>query len=507
MTAAVLLGVLALGVLFLLQALRGDHVRAEVERRLSAILGQPVAIGDLGLSVSPLFAVSGSGLRIGEANVLAPALQIDRIVVRPRLGPLLRRTVLIDDIELRGFAVSVLRDAQGQWHVPSLAPAPGTDPGSGTRIERVRVVDGTIRVFDEFRRGEMQETSSIDAISATIEPTGEGLRLAPIEGQINAARIRGVAATTARAVQLEFTADEVSDADLPALLGLLGTERPGFLELAGPASMAVSVAVDRASSRLSGTGTLRAPRVLLEAVQLQQLESPFSIANDRLQFSPLTFTLAKGAHAGVVTMRFDPARWTIDSRVTGMNVKEFLDTLAGANQRLEGTGNVTARLSGHVDRSLVESATGRLEVAIANGVIRDFPMLAAIDRALKLTAQQEGDTAFERLTGTFEIAGGSARTQDLVIAASDVRVHASGRIAADRTLDMRGIAVLSPERSARAIASIHEFKGMRNDDGEIEVPLTISGSLDAPSFHVDVASILKKGALDEIKRRLRRIIR
>ena len=505
--AAVACAVAVIGLVFVWQALRGDQVRTAIEQRLSTLLGQPVRIGELGISISPLFSVSAGGLRIGQANVLAPALSIERIVVRPRIGPLLRRTVIIQDIELRGFVVSLLRDASGRWHVPPVTPAPGSGEGSGTTIERVRVVDGRIRIFDETARGEVVGTSSIDDISTTIEPTPEGLQLASIDGRIGDAGIRGAARTTKGSVALEFTADEISDDDLPALLGLLGTERPSFLQLADPASITASVAVDRASSRLAGKGTLRAPQVALDPLRIEDVSSTFMIAGDRLQFAPMTFALAGGSHTGSVTMRFDPSRWTIDSRVSDMNVKAFLDTLTGSAQRLEGTATVAAALGGRVDQALIQSASGRLTLTIVDGVIRNFPMLAAIDRALKLTAQEQGDTAFERLTGTFDIANGSARTDDLVITARDVRVHARGRIDADRSLDMRGSAVLSPERSARAISSINELKGMRNAEGQVEVPLTISGSLDAPSFNVDVASILKKGALDEIKRRLRRIIR
>jgi uncharacterized protein involved in outer membrane biogenesis len=505
--SAVLLTVLVIGLLFVWQALRGDQVRSTIEQRMSTLLGQPVSIGELGISVSPLFAVSARGLRIGQANVLAPALAVERIVVRPRLGSLLRREVVIQDLELRGFVVSVLRDKSGQWHLPAILPAAGPETSSGAAIERVRITDGRIRIFDETAAGEVKGTGSIDRIVTTIEPAPDGLRLASIEGRVGEADIHGEARTTKRSVELAFTTDAIADADLPALLGLLGTERPAFLQLEDRAAVAVSVAVDRATARLSGQGTLTAPHVLLEPLRLQQLQAPFTIAGDRLQFMPLTFTMARGAHRGSVTMRFDPSRWALDSHMSGLHVKEFFDTLTGADQRVEGTATVSAALSGRVDQALVQSASGRLTLTIVDGVIRNFPMLAAIDRALRLTAQADGDTAFERMTATFDVGNGSARTDDLVITARDVRVHTRGRIGADRSLDMRGRAVLSPERSARAITSINELKGMRNEQGQVEVPLTIGGSLDAPSFNVDVASIMKKGALDEIKRRLRRIIR
>jgi len=37
--------------------------------------------------------------------------------------------------------------------------------------------------------------------------------------------------------------------------------------------------------------------------------------------------------------------------------------------------------------------------------------------------------------------------------------------------------------------------------------LTISGTLDAPAFNLDVGSVIRKGLADELRRRLRRIIR
>jgi hypothetical protein len=148
-----------------------------------------------------------------------------------------------------------------------------------------------------------------------------------------------------------------------------------------------------------------------------------------------------------------------------------------------------------------------MRVEVSDGVVRDFALLAAIGRALKLAQQQGADTRFSRLAATLSIDSGIATTDDLVLESSDVRVQAAGRINADRSLLLRGIAAVSPERSAAAIASIHELKGLRNSRGEVEVPLTISGTLDAPSFEIDLESMIRKGIADELRRAIRRIIR
>jgi hypothetical protein len=47
---------------------------------------------------------------------------------------------------------------------------------------------------------------------------------------------------------------------------------------------------------------------------------------------------------------------------------------------------------------------------------------------------------------------------------------------------------------------------LKNSRGEIELPLTIAGSLDAPSISVDVTTALSKGLADEIRRRLRKLM-
>jgi AsmA protein len=190
-----------------------------------------------------------------------------------------------------------------------------------------------------------------------------------------------------------------------------------------------------------------------------------------------------------------------------MDVAQFLDALNQGDQRLDGTATVSATLQGRVGASLIESVQGRARVEVADGVIREFPLLAYINTALRLAEQEGRDTRFSRLTATLAIASGAATTDDLVLQASHLRVEAAGRIGADRSLSMRGTAAISPERSAEAIRSIRELAGLRNRRGEVEIPLTISGTFDDPSFTLDLEAVLKKGIADELRRRLLRIIK
>jgi AsmA protein len=499
--------VVALGVMtvaLLLRSLQAGDLRAGIEARLSASLGHPVSIGQIGVSLFPP-SLSGTDVRIGDSKVQAPALDVARVRILPRLRSLLSGDVVVEQLTLDGFVVSVLRDEKGAWHVPSAVPAPTAGSGSGPVVETVRISNGRVRVFN----ADLREASSIDDLSAEMRVEGGGLALSPITGRIGGAEISGEAGTDGSRVRLDFSAKKIADDDLPGFLRLLGSDRPEFLRLAEPASASVVLRVDRRTSQLSGKGTLKAPRVRLEPLQLEKFEAPFTIQGSRLVFQPMTFALYSGTHDGGVTVRLSdtPPQWITDNRVTRLDAGDFLKALNGSDQRLDGTASVTASLRGRVGQALDRTLSGNMQMTVTDGVIRDFPMLAAINRALRLAERAEGDTKFERLSGTFAIAAGQATTEDLVLQAAHLRAEVKGRIGVDHSLALRGVAVLSPERSAEAVRSIRELSALRNDSGEVELPLTISGTLEAPSFGLDLQAALEKGLKNELQRRIRRFIR
>lgn len=506
--AAGIVVALTIAVLALRSALVRDEVREAVESRLSATLGQPVSIGSIGVSLLSGIAVTGTDVRIGEASTLAPSVSVERVRIRPRISSLVSGGLVIDDVELRGFVIAILRGPDG-WQLPAVVPAPSPGAqGAGITIERVRLSDATLRVYDQDGASH-RERGRIDAIAAEMLLDEGELRLPALTGRVGTSPLQGHAAIGPRTARLHLGSDAVADADLPVFLGLLGTERPSWLRLPVPGSLTADVEVDRESLRLSGTGSLGAPEMILEPIRLAAFEAPFVIAGSRLSFDPATFALYGGAHEGAV--QFDvaepPARWTTESVVRGMDVAQFLDALNQGDQRLDGTATVSATLQGRLGTSLIQSVRGRARVEVADGVIREFPLLAYVNTALRLAEREGRDTRFTRLTATLAIASGTATTDDLVLEASHLRVEAAGRIGADRSLSLRGTAAVSPDRSAEAIRSIRELSGLRNRRGEVEIPLTISGTLDDPDFTLDLAAVMKKGIADELRRRLLRIIR
>ncbi len=509
LTAVVLLPCLALGVgINLRQSSVAGLVRASAEARLSAALGQPVTIGELGFTFAPRPAFTGSGVRVGTGDAQAPpSLRIDSIRVVPRLRSFFSETIRIEDVRLDGFTVSILRDSNG-WHAPSAFPAPSNDARSSIAIERVRVAGGRLIVFDASD-GDVRETSRIEDIRADMLIDAAGLRMAPLAGRVGASPINGEATADAKSVHLAFNAPSINDADLAALFGLLGAARPTVVRLNESAAASVAVTVDRARSRLTGRGTIRLPVVTVDPLRMERVEAPFTIDGSRMSFAPTTFVLNGGAHRGSVTLALDadPPRWSADSQLEGVDVGALLDALAGRDARIDGRGGFRGKLQGRVEENFVSGIGGRVRLDIVDGVLHDFPLVATINRVLRLAEAAGNDTRFERLSATLDVAQAAVTTGDLAIAAGDLRVEAAGRIGFDGALALRGLAMVSAERVSAAVASVRELARAKNSRGEIELPLIISGTLDAPRFDIDLEAAIRTGVRDELLRRLRGLIR
>jgi hypothetical protein len=489
--------------------LNAEALRRAAETRLSALLGQPVHIGEIGLSFLPSPAAIGSRITIGSSSE-SPELSLERIRIVPRLRTLFRGEYVIRDVVLDGLVVRITRDASGRWRFPPVVPVGAGTGAGGVSVERVRLSGGRVRVFAAEPGGTPREISGIDAIEGEAVADADGVRVAPLRGRVGRSEVGGTASVHPREAVLDFSMPSIAPDDLPAVIGLAATDAPDFVRLGKAGSAKMSVRIDRATGSLTGSGSLAAPEVRFYSLQLSNLASPISTTGAQVTFAPATFALYGGTHSGkmVVELSRTPARWTSESTVRDIDVSDFLAALSGRDQRVDGTASASSTLRASVGAAMPRSLTGRVQLTIATGVVRDFPLLAAINRALRLAESSGRDTHFERLSGTFVLSGSDyAASNDLVMLARDMRVQATGRIGFDRWLDLEGLAIFSPARTAEAVRSVRELSALRNDEGELELPIKIGGTLDDPSFGIDIQAALGRSLRDELRRRWRGLFR
>jgi hypothetical protein len=114
-------------------------------------------------------------------------------------------------------------------------------------------------------------------------------------------------------------------------------------------------------------------------------------------------------------------------------------------------------------------------------------------------AVEGNGTSFERLAGTFALAVGMVRTEDLALHSRDFDAAGRGSLVLDTgAVDARADIMLSPELTAQAGTDLRRYA---QEDGRVVVPATVSGTLHKPAVFIDLAAVTRRALENEFKRR------
>ena len=404
--------VLALAAVLLLPAERVGRVAAE---RARAALGVPVHLGAVRLALWPAPAVALSDARVGEGD--HPLASVSRVLLQPRLLPLLAGRVRIGRIVLERPDVELAVDSLGRLNLPFSADG-ARSAGSGAdvdfAVDELRIVDGRL-AYRDARDGTRVEISGLQQrLRASGRVAGGQLARIGLEGNLSA----------------------VLDAELPGRLpapvhGLhLGVEHAGVLdrdadrlELAS-LSLRVERVVLRGSGRVEALSDSTARRV------------DVTLAADEFGADDLVRSLPEGLLAAVLTGR-SPA---------------LADSVAGERPAFGGRASIEARVRGPVGRDSLPAVEGVLRLAEVRARLRGRELLAGLGGTVAFSNQvvatrglegRLGDAPFHLSFRVDSLAAprvafattGTARVEDLVaLAGLQDSLQASGRL----PFDLRG---------------------------------------------------------------------
>ena len=509
------------------RALDADALRGSAERQLTALLGQPVTIGRISVRIFPVPAVTGTDVRVGSAGAHhAPGVSVGAIRILPQWRTLLSHPVVVDAVEVTGLTAMIRRDRDRRWILPGAAtgtprpPAGGAGatasggpglPGGGASdtvaVRRVRLREGRIVVVDDVlrTRAGSAEVAAISGIEADLVQRPNGAGMLSMRAALGGSDLTGNLDVSPRGLSASLQSPSLRNEDLPALFALLGSAAPAGLSSGGAAPLELAMQVARDTGALSASGRLRAGRVQLDTLAVTEFSAPFRLAENVVVVEPIAFAAYGGTGRGTLHVRPEGApAWTLDMRLDGVDINAFLTANTAAADRLRGTGRLAARLQGTTEAPVERNMSGTVDVALSNGVIRKFALLAAINGALGITGGDASDTRFERLSATLELAGGAIRTNNASLHAGELNATAAGTLGADRRIAMTGVAVFSREASARMIASVNQVSGAKNDRGEVEVPFRVTGPIAEPAFAIDAEKILRRALQKELDRNIRK---
>src|SRR3954462_3489916 len=101
LVVAILAVLLVAGGVVAYRGLDPDALRAMAERQASAMLGAPVTIGRMRVSLFPVPAVTGSQLRLQSASAgRAPSITVQAVRILPQWRTLVSKPLVVDAVEI-----------------------------------------------------------------------------------------------------------------------------------------------------------------------------------------------------------------------------------------------------------------------------------------------------------------------------------------------------------------------------------------------------------------------
>jgi AsmA protein len=253
--------------------------------------------------------------------------------------------------------------------------------------------------------------------------------------------------------------------------------------------------------RISGSGRLNASTVVYDTLQLTNVNAMVKLDRGVVTMAPLNAGLFGGEEVGTVVLdsRTVPPVFRVDARLQNVDANRLLSAVSPIKDALYGTLSVDAETlfapTGDA-QSIARSLNGRVSLNLNNGAIANMDLLremGRIARFLRSGKPVEPVTKVIEMSGDFDIDDGLARTDNLKATMDAGSFAASGDVdLVGQKLNLRVTAVLSKEYSETVggtrIGGLMNT-ALANENGELVVPLIVSGTFQDPQFAPDLQKV------------------
>jgi hypothetical protein len=365
-------------------------------------------------------------------------------------------------------------------------------------LNQLRARAGSIRVVDDQLRTPSggPTITTITGVEADLQATGGRVKVPNFTGRLGQSVVTGSTEMGPEGAELKLRSESIHPADIPALFALAGMQASPLLSIEGKAPFEMTISLPPGFATYRVTGKAAIDRVKFGTLAFEGLQAPFRLERGVFTLDPLSFTTYGGRQLGTVAVDLNQPVpvYSIRTSVKSLDVNQALSANTTMKNFLAGGGRLAGdvRGSGNTSAALERTLTGTVEFELKDGVIRNFPLLAAINQGLGVTQGTDRDTKFQSLSGTATLNKGTARTNNLVLQAGELSLRGKGTMGFDQRLDLRLTASASPGLSNQMVQRAGLLKSLANDRGEVTFPVIVTGSTTAPRISVDVGSVAKK---------------
>lgn len=254
--------------------------------------------------------------------------------------------------------------------------------------------------------------------------------------------------------------------------------------------------------KASGSGTLAAGSIIAKQVTLSNVQATCNLDHGLIKLSPLTSDLFGGKENGSITLDTRPAISVVavNAKLAGVDTNQLLSAMTSAKNTLYGAlaadTNVNFRLAPNGD--VAQSLNGDVSFKVTNGKIEHVNILNELSKIGKFVgggsaAQGQPSTNLKQFSATMHITNGVAETNNLVAALDQGSLSAKGTVnLVTQALNLHTNAVLEQGYSKSVGGSgIGGYlnTALANKQGELVLPVIVTGTFDHPVFQPDVQSL------------------
>lgn len=536
------------GLIFLIVALMavisfklGDIVVAykpQLEARLSEALGARVQLDDISLSIVPRPHLSVQRLAIRDQSGAQAGLSVGSLNAEAALMPLLSRRLEVSSLSVKSPRI-ILQKVGSEIRIKGIEPrspsapsqspptssAPSTTSSSGSTpplaisIERISISDGELRFEDtttnktytvgaiELDTGvtlggeqiRLQRTTlsarapgdilvSIVGNSSTFHPATGAIDLPELQISLPAGRITATASTqSSRSGKVTLSSSAL---DLPKLTEMLRTLSPTLPPIKPEGSLEFrlthalsrqTIEIEKLSVKGFG-GELRAPTSVLLGTAITIATKPsadgLSIAKLLSAFKPeLT-----GSFSGTLSQ--------LRAELSGINTADPINSSGGSGSLILKDGtlkglNIPAQALAKID------SLPFLKGNLRQRVPPEFESIFA-----------KPDTDIKELKSNFSVTRGILQLSNLVLESDVFSLRGGGAYKMSGDTNFTAELLLNHAISSGITARVKELAPLVNAQGQLAIPLTITGKLPAVIVTPDIDAILKNVSISGVAQAL-----
>ena len=471
-------------------------------------LNRKVQLQDIRLTIWPRIGARVAGFAVLDDPAFGsgPFASLSSLDVGVKLMPLLSGKVEVEEVTLREPVITVIKNKNGVLNAstigrkgtampetPSRAPIPSTE--GPLKILALLAVDQVSIAGGKLTYRDLSAAKPAEYVLQDFDLRLQSVRL----GQTPSLHLDTVVQPLNLPVRLDGTFGPLKEtADIDGINFQLALGKTEFT-ITGKAS-GQNATVNIGSPAIN-TANLPMTLPLAKPVEIRNLQIAAELKGPEAKLNNVALQLFDGQVKGQAKLvtGSDAPPFTSSLTVQGVQLGPALDAVATTNLSVSGTAGADLSLQGRGFSmpDLTKALEGTGHIGVKDGKVEGVNLLQEALTILKVAGLSFGDpkaTVFSTIETDLAIKQGIVTVQRLLMDSHDFQATGGGTIGFDQRLDLAVNLNLSQDVSQK-IAGLSPVAKLALKDGRLSLPLTIGGTVQQPTYGLDMKGVT--GAVQE----------